>query len=150
VPGVAGTPGATGPAAVAQYANIYNEDFQVVLPEEDIFFTTNGVMTSGFTHFAVSPGLTVAAAGDYAVWFSVSTQEPSQFALFDDGIVVDGGTFGSGAGTQQDSGMVIVSARAGDILTLRNHSSNTAVTLQWSAGGTALTSNASIIIEKIG
>jgi hypothetical protein len=150
VPGVAGTPGATGPAAVAQYANLFNADLQTVAPETDITFTNNGVMTSDFAHLPLTSQLIITAAGDYAVWFSVTADEPNQFSVFDNGVVVDGSTFGSGAGTQQNSGMVIVRANAGDLLTLRNHSSSTAVTLQWFAGGTAITTNASMIVEKLG
>jgi len=150
VPGVAGTPGATGPAAVAQYANLFNMDTQIVAPETDIAFTNNGVMTSDFVHRPFTSQLTIAAAGDYAVWFTVTAVEPNQFSVFDNGLVVDGSTFGSGAGTQQNSGMVIVRANAGDILTLRNHSSITAVTLEFFTGGSAFTTSASMIIEKLG
>jgi hypothetical protein len=150
VPGVAGTPGATGPAAVAQYANLFNLYAQLVAPETDIIFTNNGVMTSDFAHIPFTPDLTIAAAGDYAVWFTVAANEPNQFSIFDNGLVVDGSIFGSGAGTQQNSGMVIVRANAGDILTLRNHSSTTTVTLGVFTGGTAVTTSASMIIEKLG
>jgi hypothetical protein len=45
--------------------------------------------------------------------------------------------------------MVIVRAAAGDVLTLRNHSSAAAVTLQTLAGGTQFNANASILIEKL-
>ena len=38
---------------------------------------------------------------------------------------------------------------AGDILTVRNHSSASAVTLQTLAGGTQINSNASILIQRL-
>jgi hypothetical protein len=58
-------------------------------------------------------------------------------------------TYGSGAGTQPNPGMVIISATAGDSLTLRNHSSASAITLQTLAGGTQQNANASVLIQKL-
>ena len=103
--------------------------------------------------FAFAPGttlITVATPGTYLVWFSVSSFEPNQFALMHNGTPVPGGLFGSGAGTQTNSGMTVVSASAGDILTLRNHTSAAAVSLQTLAGGTQTNVNASIIVQKVG
>jgi hypothetical protein len=57
--------------------------------------------------------------------------------------------YGSGAGTQQDNGQVILTLSAGDVLTLVNHSSAAAVTLQTLAGGTQTNVNASLLIEKL-
>jgi hypothetical protein len=84
------------------------------------------------------------------VTFSVSGVEPSQMGLFLNGSVVPGTVYGSGAGTQQDTGQAIFAVAAGDVLTLRNHSSSAAVTLQTLAGGTQTSVNASVVIEKLG
>ncbi|MBA9013995.1 hypothetical protein [Clostridium beijerinckii] len=75
--------------------------------------------------------------------------EPNQFTLFQNGLEVPGSTYGSGAGTQPNPGMVIITAAAGDMLTVRNHTSSAAVTLQTLAGGTQINANASILIERI-
>ncbi len=75
--------------------------------------------------------------------------EQNQFTLFQNGAAVSGSTYGSGAGTQPNPGAVIITAAAGDVLTLRNHTSSAAVTLQTLAGGTQTNANASIKIEKI-
>lgn len=45
--------------------------------------------------------------------------------------------------------MIIIAAAAGDILTIRNHSGASAVTLQTLAEGTQINSNASILIQKL-
>jgi hypothetical protein len=45
--------------------------------------------------------------------------------------------------------MVIITAAAADTLTVRNHTSAAAVTLQTLAGGTQINSNASILIQKL-
>jgi hypothetical protein len=69
--------------------------------------------------------------------------------LFLNGSPVLGATYGSGAGTQQNTGQVIVTVESGDVLELRNHLSSAAVTLQTLAGGTATVANASILIEQL-
>ena len=89
-------------------------------------------------------------AGVYKLTFLVSGVEPSQMALFLNGALVDGSVYGSGAGTQQNTGQVIVNVASGDVLTVRNHSSAAAVTLQTLAGGTQTSTNASVVIEKVG
>lgn len=88
--------------------------------------------------------------GKYKVAFSVSGVESSQFTLCIDGVPDTKMIYGSGAGTQQNNGQGIITLAAGDVLTLRNHISAAAVTLQTLAGGTQAVENASIIIEQLG
>jgi hypothetical protein len=83
------------------------------------------------------------------VTFSVSGTEPNQFALFDNGTEVPGTLYGSGNGTQQTTGQAIIVVAAGDVLTLRNHTSAAAVTLANPVGGTGNSINASIVIERL-
>jgi BclA C-terminal domain len=150
--GPAGPTGATGPQGPAgqpDYGYVYNTSAETVPIESDITFDTNGPL-SGFTHTVGTAEIGVAATGTYLVTFSVSGVEPGQFTLMNDGTAVPGTTYGSGAGTQQDNGQVIVTLTAADSLTLRNHSSAAAVTLQTLAGGTQTTVNASILIDQLG
>ena len=79
----------------------------------------------------------------------MSGVEPSQFALCLNGAPIAGTVYGSGAGTQQDNGQAIITIAANDALTLRNHSSAAAVTLQTLAGGTQTNVNASLVITKL-
>lgn len=69
--------------------------------------------------------------------------------MYQNGAPVAGSIYGSGAGTQGNTGMVIITAAAGDTITLMNHSSDSAVTLQQVAGGTQINSNSSILILKL-
>ncbi|HYI36110.1 MAG TPA: hypothetical protein VEX39_05880 [Thermoleophilaceae bacterium] len=117
--------------------------------EAPVVFNGTGATTSGISHAAPSANITVSAGGTYKVSFATSGTEPGQFALFLDGVVVDGTTYGSGAGTQQNNGQAIVAIPAGAVLTLRNHSSAAAVGLQPNAGGTAPSVNASVVLEKL-
>ena len=153
--GEVGPTGATGPTGVtgaagmglSAYGYIFNLSNQTVLIEDDVSFDTNGLLT-GIFHTAGTSTITIVNSGIYAIWFSVSAIEPNQFSLYMNGLPVQGSIYGSGGGTQINSGMAIVPAFAGDIITLRNHTSASAVTLQ-SQGGTATNVNASILIQKL-
>ena len=113
----------------SEYAYVYNLSAQVVPLETAVTFSDNGIGTAGFAHGLGSSDITVLNEGVYKVTFSVSGTEPNQFALFLNGVMVVGTDYGSGAGTQQNSGQAILAIGAGDILTVRNHTSAAAVTL---------------------
>lgn len=148
--GSTGTTGATGTdGGLLDFAFIYNLTAITIATEADVPFSDNGPMTAGFTHAPNSSVITIVNAGTYLITFSVSGTEPNQFALFLNGTPIAGSIYGSGAGTQQNIGQAIVIAGAGDVLTLRNHTSSAAVGLSSVVGGTQANSNASIIIERI-
>ena len=119
--------------------------------ETAVTFDNNGIGTAGFTHGLGGAEIIVINQGVYKVTFSVSGAEPNQFALFLNGVPVAGSIYGSGAGTQQNNGQVIVAIGANDVLTLVNHTSASAVTLAAATpiGGTAPTVNASILIQQL-
>lgn len=144
--GATGATGADGADFVGRYAYISNVSAQVVPLEADVLFDTNGPL-NGFTHAIGTSQLVVTAAGDYSVRFGVSGVEPNQFAVFVDGAATP--SFGSGAGTQQTHGEILVNLSAGAVLTLRNHTSSAAVTLQTLAGGTQNNVNAWLLVEKL-
>ena len=79
----------------------------------------------------------------------MSGVEPGQFALFLNDAVVDSSRYGSGAGTQQNNGRVILDVPANSTLTLRNSLSSAAITLQTLAGGTLPNVNASLMILRL-
>ena len=153
--GPTGATGATGAAGAAgsgnsAFAYIYNTSAQVVPLESDISFSNNGVnVGSSISHVPGTSLLIVATAGNYSVRFTVSSVEPNQFTVFVNGAPASGATFGSGAGTQMTIGEVILTLASGDVLTLRNHTSAAAVTLQTLAGGTQTNSNASMMLVKL-
>ncbi|HBY20881.1 MAG TPA: hypothetical protein DEG71_07720 [Clostridiales bacterium] len=128
---------------------MYNLTAQTVAIGANVLFSDNGVMSGTITHILGSDTIVLGSAGDYAVWFNVAGTEPNQFALFQNGVLVDGSIYGSGAGTQPNPGMVIITADADDALTVKNHSSTAAVGLASVIGGTEANSNASILIERI-
>lgn len=150
--GPAGLTGATGPAGPAgglsAYAYIYNLIAQTVAVEAAITFDSNGPSV-GITHTLGSPDIVLVDGGTYAVWFNEAGVEPNQFAVFINGSPVPESVYGSGAGTQPNPGMIIISAAGGETLTVVNHTSAAAVTLQTLAGGTQTNVNASILIQRI-
>ncbi|MGE6588416.1 BclA C-terminal domain-containing protein [Bacillus mycoides] len=154
LPGTVGATGPTGPTGItvsglSHYAYVFNTAAQVVALEAPILFNSHGRMTSGFTHTLGTSQLMVLNAGDYKISFSVSGVEPNQFTLSLNGAPVTSAVYGSGAGTQPNNGQTILALAAGDIITLNNHTSAAAVTLQTLAGGTQTNINASIVIEKL-
>ncbi|WP_391118986.1 BclA C-terminal domain-containing protein [Psychrobacillus sp. L3] len=134
---------------LSELAYIYNLDAQTVAIEADVNFDTNGFLTAGILHATGSPSIQITNAGIYEVTFSVSGTEPNQFALFLNGDLVPGTIYASGAGTQETNGQAIFIIGAGDVLTLRNHSSAAAVGLATPIGGTQANVNASIVIKKL-
>lgn len=149
-----GPMGATGPTGItgtglSEFGFIYNTTAQTVPTGGDITFDTTGITTSGITHTAPSSDITVTTPGTYEVTFSVSTLEPSQFGLFVNDTFVPGSVYGSGSGAQENTGQVLVTLAAGDVLTLRNFTSSSDVTLQTTAGGTEANTNASILLKKL-
>jgi hypothetical protein len=150
--GLRGATGATGPSGtngLAEVGYVYNLTAQTVAIEADIPFDSNGPMTAGIIHAPGSSQITLVNAGTYKVSFSVSGTEPNQMAVFINGDVVAGSTYGSGAGTQQNTGQATVVVADGDVLTIRNHSSSAAVGLASVIGGTQANVNASVSIERV-
>ncbi|MCY9190250.1 collagen-like protein, partial [Bacillus mojavensis] len=150
-PGATGATGATGTGAagLSEYGYIYNFSAQTVAIEADVIFDSTGITTPGITHAPGTSQIAITIPGDYEVTFSVSGVEPNQFTLFLNGAPITNTVYGSGAGTQQNNGQAIIAIAAGDVLTLRNHTSAAAVTLQTLAGGTQTNVNASIVIKKL-
>ena len=147
--GPTGATGPTGPAGgLSAFGYIYNNSAETVAIEAPIAFDLNGPLL-GITHAPNNAGVNVTATGTYAIHFTVTNVEPAQFTLFVNGAAVPTTTYGSGAGTQQDNGFAILVLQANDTLTLVNHSSAAAVTLQTLAGGTQTNVNASLLIEKL-
>jgi len=134
---------------MGDYAYIYNTSSQTVAIGANIAFSNNGIM-KGITHSPGFTGITIGTSGNYEISFHVSGVEPSQFAIYQNGTYVPGTIYGSGAGTQQNNGTAIITVSAGDVLTLTNHTSFAAVTLQTLAGGVQSNVNASIKILYLG
>jgi hypothetical protein len=130
------------------YAYVYALIPQTVAISAPILFDTNGPL-SNINHTPSSSIISVVYAGVYYVTFSVSGTEPNQFDIFVNGVQTLSSIYGSGAGTQQNTGSVILNLNGADTLTLVNNASPAAVTLASLVGGTNTNVTASVTILKI-
>jgi hypothetical protein len=111
-------------------------------------FDSNGLITPGFAHAIGTAQVIIAAAGDYQITYKVSTVENSQFTLFKNGLPLPQTTSGA-TGPGSPALTVILPLASADVLTLRNHTSASSVTLQLLTGGTQAIINASLVILKL-
>ena len=147
--GETGPEGPAGPAGgILGYGYIYNLTPQTVAIEAPILFDNTGPVL-GVIHAPGTPDIEVVEAGTYSITYSVSGTEPNQFAIFVNGAPVPSTVYGSGAGTQQNTGQAILELGAGDIINIVNHSSAAAVGLASVIGGTQPNVNASVLIERL-
>ncbi|AZV56835.1 DNRLRE domain-containing protein [Clostridium sp. AWRP] len=140
------------------HAYIFNTGTQSIGVEADIPFNTNGSL-SGITHSINSKNINIKNSGFYAVLFRVTGNLSNQFAVFKNNNLVPGTIYGITVPTPAPSascygdntGIAVLSGNAGDILTLRNHTSASSINLVNNAGGTATNGvSASILIIRIG
>ena len=131
------------------YGYIFNTGNQTIPVGGDIPFNTNGAL-AGISHDVDTGTITLENPGTYAVWFSVTGETPNQFALFQNDSPVPGSIYGTESASVGNVGMVIISAEAGDVLSVRNFTSTGPVTLDNSVGGTEVNTSASIKILRIG
>lgn len=146
--GPTGPQGIPGTIGVLGYGYIYSVTTQSVAVEAPIVFGSTGPVL-GVTHAAGSSNIVVVAAGTYSITYSVSGTEPNQFAIFVNGVAAASTVYGSGAGTQQNTGQAILALGAGNTITIVNHSSAAAIGLASVVGGTQANVNASVLIERL-
>ncbi len=150
--GPQGVQGLTGPAGsgVTGFETIYNVSSQTVANEADITFDSHS-FGSGITFTNGTSAITVNTGGLYLVTFGLTATPFNQFAIFINGALgAPYAIFGAGAGgTQPNGGTVIFNLSAGDVITIRNHTSGFAISLLATVGGTATNVNAFVTILKM-
>jgi hypothetical protein len=104
-------------------------------------------MTGAFTFIAPSSTIIINVAGTYEVTFFVTVDRTNTFALALNGSPLASGVYGSGIGGQCAPGQVVISANAGDLLTVQNVS-GVIIPLPAMVGGTQSSTNASICIRE--
>ena len=137
-----------GAPASTAFAYVYNLREQTVGNDKPVVFDSTGAI-SGISHTNSTAEIIIGSPGIYMFTYSISGTEPNQFALFVNGLVLKQSVYGSGAGTQQNNGQIIVKLNEGDSITLVNVSGDKAVTLTSKIGGDKVNVNASITIIKL-
>ena len=120
---------ANGGAGITDYAYIYNANLgEFVAAGESIPFDSDGLITAGFTHPAGSTDLTVLKTGVYKFDFFVRAfSVGSAISLYVNDMLIPGSSFITSGANVPNPGQVIVSLKAGDIITLKNDTSVTMV-----------------------
>ena len=137
-----------GAPASTAFAYIYNLREQTVEINNPVLFDSTGAI-SGISHTDRAAEIGISSSGIYLISYSVSGTEPNQFALFVNERVLEQSVFGSGAGTQQNNGQIIVELSEKDNITLVNVSGDKAVGLASKIGGDKVNVNASITFLKL-
>jgi hypothetical protein len=139
------------------FAFITDLSAQAVAADADVTFSNVGNLFN-ITHAAAASGITLLQSGVYAVAFTVTSaaaeQDLQQFALRLNGAAVANSTFqqqNSAANILTLKGQAIITASAGQVLTLRNVGANpvTLVSTAATSAGFSASSSASIQIVRI-
>ncbi|WP_147306835.1 BclA C-terminal domain-containing protein [Paenibacillus taihuensis] len=148
--GATGAQGPTGSAGSTDYGYVYQSTAQEVAIGESVTFDTNGVLFGGIGHTVGDAEVSLNVAGTYYIQFSVTSEQPCQFALFVNGQFYPGTIYGSAESNHQDAGQAIVRVQGvPGTLTLRNYLSLDTVVLETLAGGTEANVTASLTIVKL-
>lgn len=149
--GDTGEPGQPGSDAPADYGYVYSESAQTVDAGQVVQFDNQ---IGGNASVSLMPGtgeVTVAHSGIYEVQFSVTGLDANQFAIYVNGSLVPGSTYGSSttADRVQTNGQTMLVMVGGEVVTLRNRSGLYDESLPLMTGGTETNVNASLIIRSL-
>ena len=123
---------------------------QLVPLEGDINFAQQNHVTDLTWNIANPSQVIIKESGVYKLFFLLTSQTAIQFAMTVNGVAVESTTEGSNKGAGQLSSRAILTLKKGDIVTVRNHSSqNGAVQLTDHAGGANATISAVLTIFKV-
>ncbi|HHT49288.1 MAG TPA: collagen-like protein, partial [Firmicutes bacterium] len=148
--GATGATGPTGPGAPETFAYIYNIGTVEEIPVDGMVpFSNNGLIVGGIAHQPGSTDILISETGVYEITFMVQADRVNQFAVFLDDSLVPGTIYSVGAANIQNTGRVLLSVTAPALITIRNHTSFSPVTLETEIGGTQDQVNAAVLIRRI-
>lgn len=148
--GATGATGPTGPGAPETFAYIYNIGTVEDIPLDGLVpFSNNGLIVGGIAHEPGTPEILINETGIYEITFMVQGDRVNQFALFLNDDLIPGTIYSVGAANIQNTGRVIVSITAPAIISIRNHTSFSPITLETLIGGTQDQVNAAVLIRRI-
>ena len=129
-PGARGDTGAAGPPGgnFDTYAFIYNVSPQEVKKDEAVTFDTIGVI-SNINYEPSSKEIHLTNDGIYSVAYSISTRDPSQFAIFINNRLALGSVYSQELGSQQNNGQTTLALTSKDSISLINYGTGTDIRL---------------------
>lgn len=153
-PGPKGIPGPPGKTVeltgmIAEYAYIFNIDKQQT-SQEDILFSTNGILTAGISHTEGDAIIQIKHAGVYEIIYHVTGRQANQLILLANDKSIVNAPYRSETGVFQNIGIQILQLDANTNLTLRNQPFIPShVDLELEAESTQPAINAAITIKKL-
>jgi hypothetical protein len=152
-PGPTGPTGPTGAPGTSQYAEFFAlmppDNPTTVAVGDAVEFPQDGPGNGGITR-SDPETFVLPDAGIYRVRFMVSVDEAGQLGLELNGVLVPYTVFGRATGSSQIVGEALITAAAGDTLSVVNPSGNSnSLTITPIAGGTHPAA-ASLVIEQLG
>jgi len=132
------------------YADVYNTVPETLAVEAPVTFEYNN-MLSQVEHVPNSSDIIIKKSGIYLLINVLNVNDPSQWALFINGIHSSYTTTGLNSGATQSTRMAITPLNCGDVISVRNHVSPKEATLTENAGGDGTHSsvNARVIAVRI-
>ena len=148
--GETGPPGPLGPSSYAEFFALMPPDnAATVAAGNAVQFPQNGPQAGGVSRAGPS-AFVLSSAGTYRVSFVVSVTEAGQLELTRNGTELAYTVNGRATGTSQITGEALVTAAAGDVISVINPAGNSpALTITPLAGGTHPVA-ASLVIEQLG
>lgn len=117
------------------YGKFFTQTSQTVAVESSVTFDQHSEVRC-LSHVIGSSDVTIEKSGLYHLFGLVATTQVAQFGIFVNGSVLPQSVVGTNKGAGQLSSRVLSELKKGDIVSWRNHTSATSVTLAMNPGGT--------------
>ena len=132
------------------HGTFYNRDTQVVNTEAAVVFNESNVANGLVWNPLYPTQVVVTVDGVYKLFFLVTTTTAAQFTIFINGLPIDSTTQGTNRGASQLTLRTLLELRAGDVITVNNHTSpNSGITVSEYAGGFQHTISTILTVFKI-
>ena len=106
------------------YASMTSASVQTIPIGSDFHWSTNVIDYDGPYHVQGENFITIQTAGTYDLFADIITDQPPQFTLFVNGVPDNSTIFGRDSGANRCLLRQIVKFNKGDVVTLKNYSSN--------------------------
>jgi hypothetical protein len=118
---ITGCVGPTGPPGpLLPFSNTFiclNRETEQILSKEDpIIWTSNQIKVGDINNDVNTSGIFIWRPGYYIVYYNLYHQQPCQFSLFKNGVVINGSTINSSTGSSQNSSFLIVRIDSADFI----------------------------------
>ena len=137
------------PKGFTVHGSVTNGD-QLVALEGDVSFSSLHEASGVSWNIGSPTQVVVSEDGIYHTYFQLNTQTAAQFAITVNGVPDETTTYGINKGAGQLTSRSLLTLKAGDVLTVRNHSSNVgSVQITSNAGGLNTGVSALFMLYKI-